>query len=63
MVKKEAICTVVAEILAEEMSKEEGLQISVFELQQRRKINDHLKDCLFPECQKLRVERINQGLY
>lgn len=60
--KKESICTVVAEILKESCTLKEE-ESSLFELQQRQKINKHLSECKNYNCYLERVERINKGLY
>ena len=62
MVKEIIECGEIDKILAEEMGKEEGLQISVFELLKRIKINEHLANCNHPKCAELKIEQINKGL-
>ena len=62
-VQPESLCNKLRDILAVVMSKEEGLQASVFELMQRKKINAHVTECKHPKCNELKVDRINTGLY
>lgn len=57
MSEKEIPCTVI-----EELTDKPNLDSSD-ELNQRIKINEHVKDCKDYNCYILKVERINCGLY
>lgn len=60
--KEEPKCTVVESILNEPFNLEEG-QESLFELEQRKKINKHISECKTYGCYLIKIDRINKGLY